>query len=88
MRTAQDFISLTSKIQMDLRAAEAKITELRAWLAALPLPTEEHPISEATLLILARNTRHEYTEGSLRDELALKGADPEMVERIMAKCAG
>ncbi len=87
MRTAQDFLSLTSKIQMDLAAAQAKLTELRAWIAGLDLPTEDQPFSEANGMALVRNTGHEYTPASLAAELEARGASQEFIVRALAEAA-
>lgn len=83
MRTAQDFITLTAQIQMDLRAAQAKMTELRAWIANLKLPEDDIPFSEDKGLAFVRNTAHEYTDTSLADELALMGADRGFIDRAL-----
>ena len=85
MRTAQDFISLTAKIQMDLGAAQAKMTELRAWIAALPLPEESIEFSEAAALALVRNCAYWYPDESLRDELHRRGAAPDVIDKVMAE---
>ena len=82
--TADDFIRITAEIQMALREAQTKMVELRAWLASLDLPTDEQPVSEETLAKLVANTRHEYTEQSLREELRLRGADDDMIDRLLA----
>ena len=87
MRTAQDFLSLTSKIQMDLRATQAKVTELRAWIANLDLPEEAKVFSEEKALAVVRNTAHVYTESSLADELALQGADREFIDQALLVAA-
>ncbi len=85
MRTAQDFLSLTSKIQMDLAAAQAKLTELRAWIAGLDLPTEERPFSEEKGMALVRNTSHEYTDESLAAELEAMGAPQDFIVNALTK---
>lgn len=87
MRTAQDFIDLTAKIQMDLRAANAKMTELRAWIAALPLPEEKAEFSEERFLTFVRNTAHVYTDASLEDEIRSHGGTDEFVAKAL-KLAG
>lgn len=87
MRTAQDFLSLTSKIQMDLNAAAAKLTELRAWIASLDLPVDEVPFREEKGLAFVKHTAHEYTDSSIADELALMGAGPEFIDRALLVAA-
>lgn len=89
MRTAQDFLSLTSAIQMDLRAASAKMVELRAWVANLDLPTEEHPFDEERVMAFVRRMAGPagYTDSSLADELALMGADAGFIDRALLVAA-
>jgi hypothetical protein len=87
MRTAQDFLALTNKIQMDLRSANAKLTELRAWIAALPLPEDEVGFDPELGMALVRNTAHEYTDFSLAEELLGMGADQAFVESALIDAA-
>ncbi len=74
MRTAQDFLSLTSAIQMDLRAATAKMVELRAWVANLDLPTDETPYSLERGEAYVRAIGYMYTDSSLAEDLQERGA--------------
>lgn len=87
MRTAQDFINLTSKIQMDLASAQVKLTELRAWIVGLDLPTDEQPFSEQAARGLVENTAFWYPDASLRDELERRGATPELIENLLAEAS-
>lgn len=82
-RTAQDFYKLKAAIEQDLRGALAKMTELGAWLAALPLPDEPSEFNEKAGMALVQNTGHEYTELSLAEELRSMGADEAFVERAL-----
>lgn len=81
--TAQDFQQLTARMQMDLRAAEAKLVQLRAWLAALDLPTEEKQFNPETALAFVRQVGWQYTDSSLADELWAQGADRDFVDRAL-----
>jgi len=76
--TRDDFIQLTARLQMDLRASQAKLTELRSWLATLDLP--ERPDDPARRRQLAetfvRNGGYGLTEPSLADELDLRRIEP------------
>lgn len=80
----EDFDTLLSRIRMDLSDAQQKVTDLKNILATIDIPTEEQPVSEQTLARLVANTRHEYTDASLRAELAERGADDDMIERLLA----
>jgi hypothetical protein len=87
MRTAQDFISLTAAIQMDLRAAQAKMVELRAWIAALDLPTEEQPYTLERGEAYVNQVGWMYTEASLADDLKERGADETHIPLLLAVAA-
>jgi hypothetical protein len=85
--TRQDAESIVRKLQYDLDSARVKLTELRAYIAALDLPSEAEPFSEAKGLAFVRNTAHEYTDSSIADELALMGADATFVDRALIYAA-
>lgn len=87
MRTAQDFISLTAAIQMDQRAAQAKMVELRAWIAALDLPTEEEPYTLERGEAYVSQVGWMYTDASLADDLLERGAEKEHVQLLLALAA-
>jgi hypothetical protein len=40
--TKDELLEITAKLQMDARAIQAKLTELRAHIATLDLPAKEH----------------------------------------------
>lgn len=84
MRTAQDFLSLTSAIQMDIRAANAKLTELRAWIANLDLPTDETPYSLERGEAYVREVGWMYTDRSLAEDLKERGAAGEHIPLLLA----
>lgn len=88
MKTRQDFVDFTARIQMDVRsgqnpAALAKLVELRAHLVNLDLPEGDQPFNERAALALVRNTAHEYTDRSLTDELARMGANQEFIDEML-----
>lgn len=87
MRTAQDFISLTAAIQMDLRAATAKMVELRSWIANLELPTEETPYSIERGEEYVRQVGYLYTDRSLADDLIERGIDAKDVPLLLGVAA-
>ena len=84
MRTAQDFISLTAAIQMDLRAAQAKMTELRAWIANLDLPTDEVPYSLERGQQYVQEVGWMYTDQSLTADLLERGATEDHIPLLLA----
>jgi hypothetical protein len=85
--TRQDAESIVRKLQYDLDSARVKLTELRAYIAALDLPSETEPFSETRGFSFVRNTAHEYTDSSIADELALMGADATFVDRALIYAA-
>lgn len=65
----RDLLDLSAKAQMDLRAVQAKLTELRAWLVSLPLPEERTPfvcprcgVDRGTERLLAEHLRNVHEE--------------------------
>lgn len=87
MRTAQDFISLTAAIQMDLRAAQAKMIELRAWVASLDLPTDEQPYDLERGEAYVREVGWMYTDNSLAADLRELGANDDHIPLLLAVAA-
>jgi hypothetical protein len=85
--TAQDFISLTAAIQMDMRAAQAKMVELRAWIAALELPTDEQPYTIERGEAYVQQVGWMYTDASLADDLKERGADEEHIALLLGLAA-
>jgi hypothetical protein len=84
MRTAQDFISLTAAIQMDLRAAQAKMTELRAWVANLDLPVDEAPYTLERAEAYVNQVGWMYTDASLAEDLKEHGASEDHIPLLLA----
>ena len=85
--TRSDLETLVRKIHYDVDSARVKLIELRAHIAALDLPSVEEPFSEEKALAFVRNTAHEYTDSSLADELALRGADRGFIDRALMVAA-
>lgn len=85
--TKEDVDTLVRKINYDIDSARAKLTELRAYLAALDLPTADQPFNEERFLKFVRNTAHVYTDESLKDEARIQGAPEEFLPRVL-KVAG
>ncbi len=80
---AQDFIKLTAAIQMDLRAAQAKMTELRAWIASLNLPTDESPYSIERGEAYVQTVGWMYTDHSLEADLRERGATDDDIPLLL-----
>ena len=87
MRTAQDFLKLTTQLQMDLRAAAAKLVELRAWIANLDLPTDETPYSLERGEAYVQEVGWMYTDSSLAADLGERGATAEHIPLLLGLAA-
>jgi hypothetical protein len=85
--TAQDFISLTAAIQMDLRAAQAKMVELRAWIASLELPDESEPYTIERGEAYVNQVGYLYTDLSLEADLRERGASYEHIPFLLGLAA-
>ena len=84
--TKTDLETLVRKIEYDLNSTRVKLTELRAWIAALDLPTAEQPFNEERFLTFVERTAHIYTDDSLIEELALqqgRPADPVFADKVL-----